>query len=591
MLLLSLMLFFILSSCAVVRAQNESDWILRVVDFGTHSPEVDASLYYNNSVILKIYSTSQSTAVWKLSTIIPHPSADSWKLTARVRVTAPNVDLDYNMKWATGEAENNDGPNFFGFIYGYEGATVEKPGFVTNTFSFFSYPSDSHLCHVHFECNWLGNTQQAYGVFCSSGSARHVYQGRVSDGPAVDNYNTDEIKEAFTSGEWKTIEMNIGSTECLYDNLTILFMGADALPDKDYIWEITNITIKAGNTTYLPLDHVYDMSKGEYLELPPYCGNGIVDKENGEECDGDVGVPSGYKCTSDCKLETICGDGIIAGDEVCDSNNVTKGFKCSSDCMNMTPVCGDGLVVDGEICDPGVTNASQNYTPGFECSKDCQSLVPICGDGIVVDGEECDKENGTDNFTACSDDCKLYRILNENEELLLDTIFELSNETLPGEPASREIEFTSSGSLTVNDIGDQIDVKGVSWLPENSSFMFCSPNTLECEDDYKFTRKKVQLSNQTMAFKPSKGILRVYRADDEEGSTTFFIGFKPEGEAMPALGEFGTIAGVVIALVVIGILFLIIAMLLFFYYKKKKRHSKLTKSKKDLNKKKPKKSQ
>ena len=135
----------------------------------------------------------------------------------------------------------------------------------------------------------------------------------------------------------------------------------------------------------------------------------------------------------------------------------------------------------------------------------------------------------------------------------------------------------------MGDIKDQINVQGIDWLPENSSFVFCSANTPECEDDYKFNSRKVAISNETMAFKPVKGSLRVYRADSEN-STTFYIGFKTEGEAHPILGEFGLIAGVVIALIVVGVILLIVVVILFFYYKKKhkKHHSK---NKKDLNKK------
>lgn len=174
------------------------------------------------------------------------------------------------------------------------------------------------------------------------------------------------------------------------------------------------------------------------------CGNGIVDL--GEACDGlnlqgslctNFGYTGGeLSCTTACALDfsfctetsVVCGDGIIAGGEECDGNNLggqscaSLGYdsgtlRCSgctlnvSSCVASGPVCGNGIIEAGEVCDgtnvSGLTCVDAGLAGGtLRCASDCFAYDyasclsnPICGDGVVNGSESCD------GFDFGSDSC------------------------------------------------------------------------------------------------------------------------------------------------------------------------------------------
>ena len=171
------------------------------------------------------------------------------------------------------------------------------------------------------------------------------------------------------------------------------------------------------------------------------CGNGRI--ERGETCD----PPNpGKGCNATCQTETgwrcrpgscaklpYCGDGIVQTDqgEKCDQGTFQNAQHpgCSLDCQSMdatctcspgkacvcqTPTCGDGIVQVGEQCDdknsayPGCSATCQ-LEPGYQCPFAGAPCVPKCGDGILVTpAEQCDPAANIPNVAqACNADCSV----------------------------------------------------------------------------------------------------------------------------------------------------------------------------------------
>ena len=131
-----------------------------------------------------------------------------------------------------------------------------------------------------------------------------------------------------------------------------------------------------------------------------YCGDGRVDDDTGEDCEGDdlqgrtcalLGYAGGtLACTADCRFdeagctgEGFCGDGVRNGggaNEDCDGDDLggltcldrgfaTGALACTEACRfdesgcTGVPTCGNGALDPGEDCDGDL--------PGDE---DCESL-------------------------------------------------------------------------------------------------------------------------------------------------------------------------------------------------------------------------
>jgi fibro-slime domain-containing protein len=140
-----------------------------------------------------------------------------------------------------------------------------------------------------------------------------------------------------------------------------------------------------------------------------HCGDGI--KAGDELCDDGKNDGSYGSCTSDCKPAARCGDGTLQKDhEQCDDGvnlttySTTGKAGCAPGCKS-SAYCGDGSVdaVGGEQCDDGKDNQG-----GYgHCQMDCQ-LGPRCGDRVVQtdQGETCDDGNLV-NGDGCSRTCQL----------------------------------------------------------------------------------------------------------------------------------------------------------------------------------------
>jgi hypothetical protein len=99
-----------------------------------------------------------------------------------------------------------------------------------------------------------------------------------------------------------------------------------------------------------------------------------------------------------------CGNGIIEGSEICDTNPCPDQQPCSAECTCPPPLCGNGTVDNGEACDPAIGGTP---CPGaLACNSDC--TCPLCGNGTVDNGEACDPAIGgapCPGELPCNSDC------------------------------------------------------------------------------------------------------------------------------------------------------------------------------------------
>ena len=103
-------------------------------------------------------------------------------------------------------------------------------------------------------------------------------------------------------------------------------------------------------------------------------------------------------CLYNACVDNACGDGFLAGAEVCDDGNQRDHDGCDRRCRpEVPPSCGDLTVDPGEECDDGPQGSSR-------CTQYCR--FALCGDRVVTSPEECDDGNRADG-DACSSTCTI----------------------------------------------------------------------------------------------------------------------------------------------------------------------------------------
>ena len=186
------------------------------------------------------------------------------------------------------------------------------------------------------------------------------------------------------------------------------------------------------------------------------CGNGIVESSYGEICEvtdtyscttkeGYPGTKDCLSCTSFdvCKTTLYCGDGVKNGPEQCEyTDGTVDGIPdldcnapyggscqyCDSSCTIKTkigPYCGDGIINGNEVCDSNsrscVVDPNKYYDGGYPGTQYCNSACTgygactspyYCGDGVKNGNEQCDYNQGNQPICntgfggCCTVDCR-----------------------------------------------------------------------------------------------------------------------------------------------------------------------------------------
>ena len=162
------------------------------------------------------------------------------------------------------------------------------------------------------------------------------------------------------------------------------------------------------------------------------CGNGIVEPENGEECDDGNNV-GGDGCNETCKLECCCvpdcqgkqcgPDGCLGSCGDCNDNNLCTFDWCDvevGECVHEEKDCNDGNCCTTDYCDEDTGNCKNvpcNCDDGDPCTADYPAdcvaghpagcvHVPIeCNDDNACTKDSCDPATGQCEYAfGCKDD-------------------------------------------------------------------------------------------------------------------------------------------------------------------------------------------
>jgi len=303
-----------------------------------------------------------------------------------------------------------------------------------------------------------------------------------------------------------------------------------------------------------PLDSLSGMSIGETIDPTGGESTSSPDDTTGSEPNDTTSVdPTEVDESSTTKPDDsdteatdgttgaaiVCGDGMLGGDEQCDTDDlagedcVSQGFvagtlACKKDCTLdtascMSNECGNAVVEDPEQCDgmdlAGQTCQTQGFTLGaLACGGDCTFATggcsnPSCGNDVVEQGETCDgsdlggescvsQGNPGGGNLVCLGNCSGYddaACACFDEDLGTSTGPAVTSGDTTGDDndlaascggadgPDRVIEFTSTGAGTYT-----FDTFGAGFDTKIALFSDCA-SELACNDDFGGLQSQLQL--------------------------------------------------------------------------------------------------
>ncbi|CAD8154633.1 unnamed protein product [Paramecium octaurelia] len=248
----------------------------------------------------------------------------------------------------------------------------------------------------------------------------------------------------------------------------------------------------------------------------PKCGDGIIVQE--EECDDGIQyqlddcLNCKYQCPQYCKscaygdciycfagfyldivsntCNSVCGDNILASDEVCDDGNELRYdgcFECKYQCQEACLDCQFGkcmlcqlpfIVVHTKgMCEE--TKSCEDLI-GLYYDNDSNDCLPLCGDEIVAGNEDCEDLNSipddgcykckfecSKNCQICKDrvciQCQTNYLLN-NYQCLLDKSNVSLNSSIIEEPEGNNLDTEIKIETQINSTStDSTKVEQSSW--------------------------------------------------------------------------------------------------------------------------------
>ncbi len=274
--------------------------------------------------------------------------------------------------------------------------------------------NENSVPQIHVNYNDFNNNSQA-AIFNANDLGAQFTDATnnewgCDDGPIVKycgEYNDSDICIDWIYLSWSQSNAINGPVDITAEYLAgdLRYCNCQILMGSNDKWPIH---LGSPAQSYKPFKLIIEAEDG------PFCGNGIAEPQNGEECDGldYKGSPPapGATCNLDCEWEW-CGDGEVNNGEVCDYNasptGAPNGSYCTTSCT-LEPLCGDGTwdptIETCDYSDPDDTGAPA----GQYCTTSC-TLEPLCGDGTINNGEECDDgpRNSDTELDACRTDCTL----------------------------------------------------------------------------------------------------------------------------------------------------------------------------------------